>query len=106
MTQTRPSVRTAAPRHYHLIGIGGTAMASLAGLLRAAGHRVTGSDENVYPPMSTQLRDLGIGYAEGYSPANLEPRPDVVVVGNAISRGNPELEAVLDRRLYYTAAAV
>jgi len=93
-------------RHYHLIGIGGTAMGSLAGLLREAGHDVTGSDENVYPPMSTQLEELGIPYHEGYAPENLEPVPDVVVVGNAISRGNPELEAVLDRRLYYTSAAV
>ncbi len=93
------------PRHYHLIGIGGTAMGSLAGLLRAAGHTVTGSDENVYPPMSTQLRELGIAYREGYSPDNLEPRPDVVVVGNAISRGNPELEEVLNRKLLYTSAA-
>src|SRR5687767_102119 len=101
-----PPVAAAQPRHYHLIGIGGTAMASLAGLLRAAGHRVTGSDQGVYPPMSTQLRDLGISYAESYSPANLDPPPDVVVVGNAISRGNPELEEVLDRRLNYTAAAV
>ena len=92
--------------HYHLIGIGGTAMGSLAGLLRAAGHTVTGSDENVYPPMSDQLKSLGITYAEGYSPANLEPAPDVVIVGNAISRGNIELEAVLNRRLYYTSAAV
>jgi UDP-N-acetylmuramate: L-alanyl-gamma-D-glutamyl-meso-diaminopimelate ligase len=92
-------------RHYHLIGIGGTAMASLAGLLQAAGHTVTGSDENVYPPMSDQLRALGIHYREGYGPANLEPAPDVVVVGNAISRGNPELEEVLDRRLFYTSAA-
>jgi UDP-N-acetylmuramate: L-alanyl-gamma-D-glutamyl-meso-diaminopimelate ligase len=93
------------PRHYHLIGIGGTAMASLAGLLRAAGHTVTGSDENVYPPMSTQLQELGIPYAEGYRPENLEPLPEVVVVGNSISRGNPELEAVLNRKLYYTSAA-
>src|SRR3990172_5039224 len=93
-------------RHYHLIGIGGTAMGSLAGLLRAAGQRVTGSDENVYPPMSDQLQALGIRYPEGYSPANLEPVPDVVVVGNAISRGNPELEAVLNRKLYYTSALV
>ena len=92
-------------RHYHLIGIGGTAMGSLAGLLRAAGHTVTGSDENVYPPMSDQLRELGIPYKEGYSPANLEPTPDVVIVGNAISRGNPELETVLNRKFYYTSAA-
>jgi UDP-N-acetylmuramate: L-alanyl-gamma-D-glutamyl-meso-diaminopimelate ligase len=101
-----PSVRAARPLHYHLIGIGGTAMASLAGLLRAAGHTVTGSDENVYPPMSDQLRELGIAYAEGYRAANLEPRPDWVVVGNAISRGNAELEAVLEQRLPYTSAAV
>ena len=93
-------------RHYHLIGIGGTAMGSLAGLLRAAGHRVTGSDENVYPPMSDQLKQLGISYREGYAAENLEPTPDVVVVGNAISRGNPELESVLNRKLYYTSAAV
>ncbi|MDQ3557442.1 MAG: Mur ligase domain-containing protein, partial [Gemmatimonadota bacterium] len=92
-------------RHYHLIGIGGTAMGSLAGLLRSAGHTVTGSDENVYPPMSTQLQELGIPYREGYSPDNLEPRPDIVVVGNAISRGNPELEHVLDERMHYTSAA-
>jgi UDP-N-acetylmuramate: L-alanyl-gamma-D-glutamyl-meso-diaminopimelate ligase len=101
-----PPSRPSPPRHYHLIGIGGTAMGSLAGLLREAGHRVTGSDENVYPPMSTLLQEMGIPYAEGYSPRNLEPRPDLVVVGNAISRGNPELEAVLDARMYYTAAAV
>jgi len=92
-------------RHFHLIGIGGTAMGSLAGLLKSAGYEVTGSDEGVYPPMSTQLQQLGIPYREGYSPANLEPAPDVVVVGNAISRGNPELEAVLNRRLPYTSAA-
>lgn len=93
-------------KHYHLIGIAGTAMGSLAGLLRAAGHRVTGSDENVYPPMSEQLTALGISYVEGYSAANLEPAPDIVIVGNAISRGNVELEAVLNRKLYYTSAAV
>jgi UDP-N-acetylmuramate: L-alanyl-gamma-D-glutamyl-meso-diaminopimelate ligase len=105
-TPRRHAVRAEHPRHYHLIGIGGTAMASLAGLLRAAGHRVTGSDENVYEPMSSQLRNLGIDYAEGYAPANLDVNPDVVVVGNAISRGNAELEAVLERRMHYTAAAV
>ena len=91
--------------HYHLMGIGGTAMASLAGLLKAAGHHVTGSDENVYPPMSTLLESLGIRYAEGYRPGNLTPRPDMVVVGNAISRGNAELEHLLNERLPYTSAA-
>jgi UDP-N-acetylmuramate: L-alanyl-gamma-D-glutamyl-meso-diaminopimelate ligase len=93
------------PRHYHLIGIGGTAMASLAGLLEAAGHRVTGSDESVYPPMSDMLAGLGIEYREGYAPANLSPRPDIVVIGNAISRGNPELEFLLNARIPYTSAA-
>jgi UDP-N-acetylmuramate: L-alanyl-gamma-D-glutamyl-meso-diaminopimelate ligase len=93
------------PLHYHLIGIGGTAMASLAGLLKAAGHTVTGSDENVYPPMSTGLQQMGIAYNQGYRPENLSPAPDVVIVGNAISRGNPELEAVLVRKLRYTSAA-
>src|SRR5688572_22411483 len=92
-------------KHYHLIGIGGTAMGSLAGLLKAAGHQVTGSDHNVYPPMSDQLREQGIMFREGYSQDNLDPVPDVVVVGNAISRGNPELEAVLNRKLKYTSAA-
>ena len=80
-------------------------MGSLAGLLRAAGHKVTGSDANVYPPMSDQLRELGIAYREGYSADNLEPRPDMVVVGNAISRGNVELEAVLNLKIPYTSAA-
>lgn len=91
--------------HVHLIGIAGTAMASLAGLLRAKGHRVTGSDEGVYPPMSTMLDELGIGYARSFHPDNLTPEPDLVVVGNAISRGNPELEAILDRRIRYTSSA-
>jgi UDP-N-acetylmuramate: L-alanyl-gamma-D-glutamyl-meso-diaminopimelate ligase len=94
-----------SPLHYHLIGIGGSAMASLAGLLKAAGHRVTGSDENVYPPMSTELDRMGIAYNQGYRPENLSPRPDMVVVGNAISRGNPELEEVLIQKLRYTSAA-
>ena len=91
--------------HYHLIGIAGTAMGSLAGLLRQKGHRVTGSDHGVYPPMSDLLDRLGIEYARDFSPANLEPTPDVVVVGNAISRGNVELEAVLEQRLHYTSGA-
>ena len=91
--------------HYHLIGIAGTAMGSLAGLLRAKGHRVTGSDEGVYPPMSDLLDEMGIAYAREFSPDNLEPVPDRVIVGNAVSRGNEELEAVLDRRLPYDSAA-
>lgn len=97
-------------RHYHLIGIGGTAMASVAGLLRSAGHHVTGSDENVYPPMSDQLRELGIRYSEGYGATNLrsgpnQQYPNVVIVGNAISRGNAELETVLNEKIPYTSAA-
>ncbi|HLA14004.1 MAG TPA: UDP-N-acetylmuramate:L-alanyl-gamma-D-glutamyl-meso-diaminopimelate ligase [Gemmatimonadaceae bacterium] len=99
------AAKARTPVHYHLIGIGGSAMASLAGLLKAAGHRVTGSDENVYPPMSTGLQQMGISYNQGYRPENLRPRPDIVVVGNVISRGNPELEAVLVEKLRYTSAA-
>src|SRR5450759_1664856 len=100
-----PDKRSRSPLHYHLIGIGGTAMASLAGLLKAAGHTVTGSDENVYPPMSTELQEMGIAYNHGYKAENLSPKPDIVIVGNAISRGNPELEAVLIQKLRYTSAA-
>ena len=87
--------------HYHLIGICGTAMASLAGMLQARGHRVTGSDENVYPPMDTMLESLGIQIMRGYHAVNLTPAPDCVVVGNAIPRGNPEVEETLRQRLLY-----
>ena len=76
-------------------------MASLAGMLQSRGHRVTGSDENVYPPMSTMLEGLGIRTMQGYDAAHLTPAPDCVVVGNAIPRGNPELESALNRRLPY-----
>ncbi len=76
-------------------------MASLAGMLQARGHRVTGSDENVYPPMSTMLEGLGIGLMQGYHAAHLEPAPDCVVVGNAIPRGNPEVEQSLDHADIY-----
>ena len=76
-------------------------MASLAGMLQACGHRVTGSDENVYPPMSTMLEGLGIQLMRGYDAAHLTPAPDCVVVGNAIPRGNPEVEETLNRRLLY-----
>src|SRR6195952_1218920 len=92
-------------KHVHLIGVCGTAMASLAGMLRAQGHRVTGSDVAAYPPMSDQLREMGIAIMEPYAAANLDPRPDLVVVGNAISRGNVELERVLDERIPMTSMA-
>ena len=76
-------------------------MASLAGMLKARGHQVSGSDENVYPPMSTMLESIGIQIMRGYNAANLNPAPDCVVVGNAIPRGNPEVEETLNRRLVY-----
>lgn len=86
-------------KNIHLIGICGTAMASLAGMLQQRGHRVTGSDAAAYPPMSDFLAALGIPLAQPFAPENLQPAPDLVVVGNAISRGNVELEHVLDRRI-------
>ncbi len=89
--------------HIHILGICGTFMGSLAQLAVAAGHRVTGSDANVYPPMSDQLELAGIGLIEGFDPAQLEPAPDLVIIGNAMSRGNPCVEAVLDRRLPYSS---
>src|SRR6188474_1388030 len=91
--------------HYHLIGICGTAMASLAGMLQARGALVTGSDEHVYPPMSTMLASLGIEVRQGYSPSNLKPVPDCVVIGNAIPRGNAEVEETLNRKLLYRSLA-
>jgi UDP-N-acetylmuramate: L-alanyl-gamma-D-glutamyl-meso-diaminopimelate ligase len=87
------------PKHIHLAGICGTAMASLAGMLQERGFRVTGSDAAAYPPMSTFLESLGIAVAQPFAEANLNPRPDLVVVGNALSRGNLELEFVLDQRI-------
>ena len=89
------------PAHFHLSGIGGSAMTPLAGMLAESGHRVTGSDAGVYPPASTLLDSLGIRWTNGFDAANLEPAPDVVVLGNALSRGNPEVEAVLDRKIPY-----
>ncbi len=85
----------------HLMGIGGAAMAPLAGMLAERGYSVTGSDAGVYPPSSTLLLSLGIRWFDGFAESNLEPTPDWVVIGNAISRGNPEVEAVLDRRIAY-----
>jgi UDP-N-acetylmuramate: L-alanyl-gamma-D-glutamyl-meso-diaminopimelate ligase len=81
----------------HLSGIGGTAMASLAGLLREGGHAVTGSDQDLYPPMSTQLEELGVAVSP-YAAASVPEDADLVVIGNALSRGNPEVEVVLDRK--------
>src|SRR5271165_2492461 len=92
-------------KHIHLIGICGTAMASLAGLLQLKGHRVTGSDQAAYPPMSDLLRSLNIPVAEPFSEKNLDPRPDLVIVGNAMSRGNVELEYVLDQRIPFASLA-
>ncbi len=86
-------------KHIHLIGICGTAMASLAGTLKQRGFSVTGSDAAAYPPMSDFLAELGVPVAQPFDARNLEPRPDLVVVGNAISRGNAELEQVLDQRI-------
>jgi UDP-N-acetylmuramate: L-alanyl-gamma-D-glutamyl-meso-diaminopimelate ligase len=86
-------------KHIHVIGICGTAMASLAGMLSERGLRVTGSDAAAYPPMSDFLHSLGIPISQPFSELNLDPRPDLVVVGNAISRGNVELEHVLDQRI-------
>jgi len=82
--------------HLHIIGVCGTFMGGIAALARAAGHRVTGSDRNVYPPMSTQLAELGVDVIEGYTPDQLALQPDVFVIGNVMSRGNPLIEAVLD----------
>ena len=89
--------------HIHILGICGTFMGGIAALARAAGHRVTGSDRNVYPPMSTQLRALGIELIEGYDAEQLKLAPQVVVVGNVMSRGMPVIEAMLDRGLPYAS---
>jgi UDP-N-acetylmuramate: L-alanyl-gamma-D-glutamyl-meso-diaminopimelate ligase len=86
-------------KHFHLIGVCGTGMGSLAGMLKAQGHRVTGSDKAFYPPMGDELKRLGIETFEGFDAANLQPAPDVVVVGNATSRGNAEIEFALDHKL-------
>ena len=87
----------------HILGICGTFMGGIAALARELGHEVDGSDSNVYPPMSTQLEALGISLRSGYTAANLQPHPDLVVVGNALSRGNAAIEYVLDQRLPYTS---
>src|SRR5437660_11353528 len=90
-------------KHIHLIGVCGTAMASLAGMLKQRGFQVTGSDAPSYPPMSVFLGEMGIPVSQPFSATNLMPRPDLVVVGNAISRGNVELEHVLDQHIPFCA---
>ena len=103
MDREGSEVKTA--KHIHLIGVCGTAMASLAGMLKAQGHHVTGSDTAAYPPMSDQLAAMGIAVMEPYAERNLQPRPALVVVGNAISRGNVELESVLDEKIPFCSMA-
>jgi UDP-N-acetylmuramate: L-alanyl-gamma-D-glutamyl-meso-diaminopimelate ligase len=89
--------------HLHVLGICGTFMGGIAAIAKAAGHRVTGSDRNVYPPMSTQLRALGIELTEGFDAAQLTPPPDVVVVGNVMTRGQPVIDALLESKLPYVS---
>src|ERR1700728_608742 len=89
--------------HVHILGICGTFMGGIAAIAKAAGHKVTGSDRNVYPPMSTQLRALGIELVEGFEAEQLDLAPDVVLVGNVMTRGVPVIEALLDRGLPYVS---
>src|SRR5256714_7453136 len=91
------------PKKFHFVGICGTAMGSVAAALREGGFVVTGSDESVYPPMSTFLEGKGIALHAGYQPENIPEDADVIVIGNAMKRGNPEVEAVLNRKLYYVS---
>jgi UDP-N-acetylmuramate: L-alanyl-gamma-D-glutamyl-meso-diaminopimelate ligase len=89
------------PTHMHLLGIGGSAMSPVAGMLKERGFHVTGSDVHVYPPASTLLQSLGIPWSEGFKEENLKPAPDMAVIGNIIARGNPELEYILDAKIPY-----
>jgi UDP-N-acetylmuramate: L-alanyl-gamma-D-glutamyl-meso-diaminopimelate ligase len=89
--------------HVHILGIAGTFMGGIAAIARAAGHRVTGSDRNVYPPMSTQLEAMGIDVIQGFEPEQLQPAPDVVVVGNVMTRGQPVIEALLELGIPYAS---
>ena len=92
-------------KNIYLIAICGTAMASLAAMLKSRGYQVSGSDEHVYPPMSTFLESQGIKLFQGFDEKHLSPRPDLVIIGNAMSRGNPEVEAVLELKIPYTSSA-
>ena len=98
-----PILTTANVMHIHILGICGTFMGGLAQLAVAAGHRVSGCDANVYPPMSEQLQQAGIALTQGYDAGQTAVQPDVFVIGNAISRGNPLLEAILDQGLPYVS---
>jgi len=89
--------------HIHILGICGTFMGGLAVIARQLGYQVSGSDQNVYPPMSTQLQQQGIQLMDGYRAENLDGDPDLVIIGNALSRGNPEVEAVLNKGLNYVS---
>lgn len=91
--------------HIHILGICGTFMAGIATLAKELGHTVTGADQNVYPPMSTLLQQQGIALTEGYAAESLPEHPDLVLIGNAMSRGNPAVEAVLNMRLPYMSGA-
>ena len=95
------SRRLEPPAHVHLMGICGTGMASLAGMLKQSGHKVSGSDQNVYPPMSLLLEELSIPVFMEYSPENLSSGPDLVIVGNVITRINPEAEALSRLKIPY-----
>ena len=101
--QMPSSVRSGDAKRIHVIAVCGVAMAALAGMLKQRGFEVSGSDENVYPPMSTVLERLGIAIRPGFSAANLADRPDLVVVGNRVSRSNPEVEAMLEAQLPYVS---
>ena len=90
-------------KHIHILGICGTFMGGIAAIAQSLGYKVTGSDQNVYPPMSTQLEELGIELTQGYDTAQLDPAPDCVVIGNAMSRGNPCVEYVLEKNIPYTS---
>ena len=91
--------------HIHILGVCGTFMGGIAAIAKAAGHRVSGADYQAYPPMSDTLRGLGIELFDGYAVEQLSPRPDLVIIGNALSRGNPVVEAVLNQRIPYTSGA-
>ena len=97
------AVRAGAARHVHMIAICGVGMSALAGMLKQRGYEVTGSDDSVYPPMSEVLKRLGIPIRSGFRAENLADEPDLVIVGNKVSRNNPEVEALLARGLAYVS---